>query len=48
MESDLFMSSMGIKALQVDNIYSDRLSAMWQYKFLGQDAPVGFKYYLGL
>ncbi len=48
MEADLFMGSIGIQGLTEDYIFSDKLSCVWEYEFLGQQAPVGFKFYLGL
>ncbi len=48
MEADLFMGSIGIQSLTDDYIFSDKLSCAWEYEFLGQQAPLGFKFYLGL
>ncbi len=48
MESDLFMASIGIQGLTGDYIFSEKLSCSWDYEFLGQQAPVGFKFYLGI
>ncbi len=47
-ESDLFMGSIGIQSLTDDYIFSDKLSCSWDYEFLGQQAPVGFKFYMGI
>ena len=48
MESDLFMASIGIQGLTDDYIFSEKLSCSWDYEFLGQQAPIGFKFYLGI
>ncbi len=45
-ESDIFMGSMGIEGFSEDYVYSDRLSDGWFFEFLGQKAPLGFKYHL--
>ena len=47
-EADLFLGSIGIKAISDDYVFCDNLSGTWGYEFLGQRAPVGFKYHLGL
>ncbi len=48
MESDLYFGFMGIQGFTSEHIFTNKLSGVWHYKFLGQPAPVGFKYYMGL
>ncbi len=48
MESDIFMGTIGIQGLKNEYIYSDAVEGQWFYEFLGQKAPLGFKFYMGL
>ncbi len=48
-EADLFMAGMGMSQTDpFECITSDKLSAMWYFKFLEQEAPIGFKFDAGL
>lgn len=47
-EADLFMGSMGIHGFTEEHIFTDKLSGTWEYEFLGQIAPLGFKFFMGL
>ena len=47
-EADEFMGNIGIQSMSDDYIFSNSLGCAWQYTFLGQLAPLGFKFYLGL
>ena len=44
MESNLYLASLGIESISEDYIFSNKLSCMWDYEFLGQQAPIGFKF----
>lgn len=47
-ESDYIMCCTGIYNISNNYIYSDSLLGSWYYKFLGNQAPIGFKYYIDL
>lgn len=48
-EADIFMAKLGIiQAHSGDCFTSDKFSAMWYFGFLGQTAPLGFKFDSGL
>lgn len=47
-EADEFMGSIGIQSMSDDYIFSNNLGCVWQYRFLEQLAPLGFKFYMGL
>ena len=48
-ECDIFMARIGIEhSHSSDYFTSDKLGAMWYFEFLGQAAPLGFKYDSGL
>ena len=47
-EADLILGSIGVQGFSEDFIFADKLSCTWQYLFMGQMAPVGYKYSLGI
>lgn len=48
MDADLFIGRIGIQGTNENYIFTSKLSGVWQYEFLGQSAPIGFKYFIEL